>query len=333
MLLVNILICPLTYSYPTTIVKGYRTCISCHTTASGGTVLNDYGRSMASDFMSTFSKEDEAEDYLKNIDYRLNYRHLVIDNQSNTLSFPMFLDGEVSLRTDRVTLNVSRGIYSRERIPETRQSFIQYQPFNNFTVRAGYFMPTFGIMTNDHSLYIKKSNGLGRGSESYNLEIWLYKKNWFQSFFTVSAPSFRFTSTEENFYRLGTPIGNRFRAKIGLLPIKKTEIGFSFLWNVKELETYGFYAKSAPFNNKFYTIGELDIGRSALQRMGYVRSGYFMWKGMDFFAELDSLQNDLENVNKLYIGLDWSIRPRFEIGIKISLLKQYPSQYQLHGWL
>jgi len=287
---------------------------------------------MSSDFMSTFAKEDEAKDFSDVIDYRANYRHLVLDGPFELQHFPMLADIEVSMRLSRAMLiDASYGVYSRERIPETRTSFVQFEPTNYMTIRAGYFMPVFGIMTNDHSLFIKKNNRLGRGSESYNLELWGYKKNLFQSFYTVSSPAFRFTSTEENFYRLGTVQGNTHRVKIGYMGINRTEIGISAK-AVREVDTYGMYIKTAPYNNKFYTFFELDYNRLFEQRLDYFRAGYFIWRGMDFFIETDGLTSEFTKERKTYLGLDWSIRPRFEISLKFAFSNQYADQYQFHSW-
>ena len=295
-------------------------------------MLNDYGRAMAADFMSTWSVEDEAIEFIKgessSFDIGLDYRHLALQSkESGFTHFPMLLDFDCAYHLGNLTLAGSVGYYSRNRIFESRENYGQLRLFQRTTIRAGYFMPTLGINTNDHSLSIKRIAGLSRGSESYNIELWDAGK-YYEIFYTVSAPSFYLESADKNFYRLATQEGTQaHRLRISILPIKRHNVGLNFFTS-EFAKMRGVFYQGSLFK-KQYLFYEYNFTEN--QGALYARFGYFLFRGFDLFWEADQSKNRFSSTRNSYVGFDWMVRPRFEISLKISL-GDSPSQYQAHLW-
>lgn len=289
-------------------------------------MLNDYGRAMSADFMSTWSFEDEAIEFIKgessSFDIGLDYRHLVL-NSDELVHFPMVLDFDGAVHIQNLTLAGSVGYYGRQKIFESRENFAQFRLFQRTTIRAGFFMPNLGIGLNDHSLGIKRIAGLSRGSESYNLELWAAGK-YYELFYTVSAPSFYIESADKNFYRLAS---QTHRLRFSFLPIKRHIVGFNFLTSEFQKMRGLFYQGSLFKNQYIFYEYNADESQSAL----YARFGYFVFRGFDLYYEADESKNDFGSVRNSYLGLEWMVRPRFELSFKLSL-GEAPSQYQTHLW-
>lgn len=326
-------------AWPQTIVKGYRQCGACHAGSNaGGTAPNDYGRAMAAEFMSTWSnKYDENEFFVTSsqyIDYRVDYRHLYVSTPIGASSYPMLLDVDLILHVAPLAFYVSGGLYSRERNFQSRTSFIKYQPFKSLSFRAGYFMPHFGIGTNDHSLFIKKQALLGRGSETYNIETWGYLKDWFQVFYTVSAPKFRLTNRKtDNLYKLMTPYyETKHFVKAGYIGFSDTEIGINVKRGSIVTEMVGAYIKTAPFITPYYLLAEHDVDTIRETSVTYARLGLYK-KGFDIYFELDRRAERIQVDKKFWLGLDWMFRPHFQVSLKVDLANSGNIQGQWFEWL
>lgn len=322
------------YSYPTTITK-YRTCKTCHLTASGGTILNDYGRGMSEAFMSTWSTEDEAREFFiddsSSFDWGMDYRHLTLSGGrlGSPVNFPMVLDFDGAIHVNpKLTLVGSIGYYGSERVLESRENYGQLELFKTSTLRFGYFISNLGINTNDHSLAIKRIAGLSRGSETYNIELWNLN-DWFQTFYTVSSKEFYIENGDKNFYRIATPDGSQaHRLRFSTVMVPKWEFGFNYLTS-DDYKMNGIFVKGSLFKDQ-YIFYERDVAEN--ETAIYARTGYFIFKGFDFFTEFDTYQNSVSRFTNLYFGFDWMVRPRIELSFKINL-GQGEDQGQMHLWL
>lgn len=278
-------------SYPRTILKGYRTCGVCHNTPSGGTALTDYGRKVVEEW-STFSINNEMLEAVrynfKNIDYKLRLRTL----HSPEINIPMVADLEIAGYWRRMVIDLQGGFYSRTMILESRQYFLGFSPVKGFQLRSGYFFPAIGLLTNDHSLPIKKFMGLGRGSEAYTTELWLWRKKFGQTFLSVS-------SNEQ--------LSRTIRARLSLFLGKKSELGLSLQGN-NNLDIVGAFIRFSRWGT--YTLYEVNRRLSGDQ-VYHLRWGFYPLKGLDVNVSRDE---QLSGTN--YIGVNWMVRPGFEFSFK-----------------
>lgn len=327
------------YSWPQTIVKGYKNCASCHTASAGAisSVVNDYGRAMSADWMSTWSSPSDENEFFfdssKYVDLRINYRHLMIPDEINGgfVNFPMLLDGQLAVHVNNyLSGEIGVGMYGRDRKIESRLSFINLKIAKKFFIRAGYFMPTFGLGFNDHSLSIKKYTGLSRGQESYNIELFSGYYN-FDIFYTASAPGFKFNSYENQYLLLTEEERRNHWLRIGYNGIYRTVIGLNYK---KEFvnDIIGAYFKTAPFYQPWYFMGEYDHFRLTRNSVAYARLGFYKI-GIDGFLEYDQFSDKFSTDRKLFIGIDWMFRPHFQLGIKVDVLNGFKLQSQWFSWL
>ena len=90
---------------------------------------------------------------------------------------PMQADVELALQSPyatNLTLDVSGGVYGPERKPEYRRYYLKAVLSPTVGVRAGRFLPAYGVNLPDHTTATRQGLGLGEGAESYNAEaFWL----------------------------------------------------------------------------------------------------------------------------------------------------------------
>lgn len=309
-------------SFPEVIAQGYFRCGTCHIHHTGNTYLNDYGRAMSADFMSTWSTEDEASiGEIPGLSLGADYRHLFMDDYNA----PMKLDFGGAFTYSSLTTMFSAGYFSRSRRWQSRENWIKLAlPFSS-SVRAGFFMPDFGINTNDHNLAIKRIAGLSRGSETYNLE-WMIAHKRFQASYTSSINDFRF-HPKEAAYRLGVRGLQTDRLKLEYY-FPRYAIGLNYLTGFKRL--YGIFFRVNP-KKDMYLMLESSHGQD--EAAFYGRIGWFAHRGIDTYFEFDKSENLFSNYSNLYFGLDWMVRPRFRLSLKLGLGRNVKSYYQTHLWL
>jgi hypothetical protein len=288
--------------------------------------------------ISTWAVEDEAMEFIVTendfIDYKFRYRRLYLKLPETTVNIPMLFDYECAYHNKGLTFNAGYGWYGREGVAESRSNFVQYKVTRWLYVRGGFFLPTYGLGTNDHSLKIKRNLGLGRGQETYNIETYLFWKKYSRLFITASAPSYRFSSKEPGLYEIITPYNTtEYRVKWGFFLGKKTELGLSALGTRKAPEFYGAFLRTAPFGKKFYGMFEIDYNRIFEETVSYARLGYLVYRGFDIYYEYDASSSELLEDIDQSIGVTWNIRPRFQVSFKINFESDKAQQFQYYGWL
>lgn len=313
-------------AYPQLIAKGYPRCGTCHIHETGNTLLNPYGRAMAAEFMSTWAREDEASigepEYFS---LGADYRHLFIDDEN----VPMLMEFQLALHYSHITTTISSGYFSRTETWENRDSWAKLAlPFHTF-VRAGYFIPSYGINTSDHSLAIKRLPGLGRGSETHNIELGLSNKI-VQIIYTNSSSDFNFRP-KGTAYRLGTEGGSVTR-RLSIESFLNANVSLGANYHSGFQNIYGLFLRASPLKNMYMLI-EADNVRGQDTRAFYARFGYFVYRGIDAYLEIDEYADPFFNYSNQYLGIDWMVRPRFELSLKISLGEDGKSYSQTHLWL
>lgn len=288
--------------------------------------------------MSTWSVEDEAMEFglweTEHVDYRVNYRHLYIDAPEGAVEFPMLADAEVALHYGPLSLNLGFGQYSRYKTEESRSNYLQFRLSSFYILRAGFFMPTYGLGTNDHTLQIKKGFGLGRGSERYTVENYFFINKTVQVFLSAASYNFNLSSNDTGSYELGTLADEtQYFSRVSAFLSKKSEIGFSVQGTAPDMMgVIGVFGRWSPWETA-YLLAEHNQNKERSREASYVRFGGFVYRGVDLYYERDSLINlGVENTSE-YVGLDFAIRPRFNLSLKIALDSGAPNIYQFHGWL
>lgn len=311
--------------YPQTIVHGYQNCVSCHATNDGGDTLRDYGRAMSEAFMSTFAHEGEARELLglgeiDALDFGLDYRNIEVKNVNTKISngFEMYKVGQLVFRHAGLSISGSYGSFGRERKIETRQYFLGYHldhSGHNLDVKLGYWMPTIGLGSNNHDLYIKKAQGLGRGQERFGRQV-SYLNSWFELKYLEAYKDFSLQKRSDNVLAL----------KSETAPEQYLEIKFKKIEGID----FGLYARGQAGNTtlqgasirlgkgRTYLLGEMNQNPKTKLQASYLRTGAFLFRGFDGYFERQTLETTKGLEETKAVGFAWMLRPRLEYEASLS---------------
>ena len=177
-----------TKAFVENVTKGYPNCMACHVSATGGGLLNDYGRSLSKELMSTWTPFTHFEDpyygALKNkaqVKFGGQYRAIQIHAQNDQVKlkrqFTMQNNVEFGIKYAEAfvvaTLGTKEGPDNTPDKNEflSERHYIQWVTSPDTQVRAGKFRQHFGINQPNHTRFTKASTGFGSYSESYNLDV------------------------------------------------------------------------------------------------------------------------------------------------------------------
>lgn len=180
------------FAFPEMVRHGYTNCTSCHTSPSGGGILNPYGRSTSQAVLSSYGQERESlpmfgvaplpeafqiQAFVRGIQ---TYQDTA-QARSGDSQF-MQADLEASAVVNQWTVVASGGLdpnYLSGK-PTTdnklfsREHYVMYRPkgetWENLSLRLGKFMMDYGIHEPDHTVSTRQGLGWGPYAESYNLE-------------------------------------------------------------------------------------------------------------------------------------------------------------------
>ena len=180
------------HAYPEMIRHGYVNCNTCHISQNGGGLLNDYGRGLSRELMATWKSADEKtakehlfgygvlsdtpiEKWLKlGGDVRTVYVYENTDKLTQARTIFMQGDFEAGVSVQKWTALATAGLQQVKPGDNltfiTRRHFLQYSLSDEINIRAGKFVPSYGINTADHVTLTRASLKLGVNYESYNLE-------------------------------------------------------------------------------------------------------------------------------------------------------------------
>lgn len=165
-------------AFPENIRHGYPSCASCHVSGpAGGGALTPYGRNAAATFLSTWAAKDE-----ENLASGLvplpswlavggDQRSVIAQTSAGRRFVPMQYDAELAVSpVPELTVAGSAGLYGPDHQLEYRRLYAKLSFADTLAVRAGRFMPAYGIGWPDHRLPTRQGLGFGEGRESYNTE-------------------------------------------------------------------------------------------------------------------------------------------------------------------
>ncbi len=162
------------FSFPENLREGYPSCTSCHVSPGGGGVLTPYGRGASETFMSTWAKEGEGK-FLYGLVPLPDY--LMLGGDARGVWAPKFIPMQQELEmavyspaSPALTLDVSAGRYDETRGLQYRRYYLKAMLSDIVGLRAGRFIPVYGINTPDHTTVTRQGLGFGEGQETYNLE-------------------------------------------------------------------------------------------------------------------------------------------------------------------
>jgi hypothetical protein len=184
------------FAFPELVRRGYTNCVSCHVSPTGGGLLTDYGRSLSRELLSTWGAEGEerfAYGLVKPPSwlrlggdfYGLEYGSEELDGTYPSSFVLMQADLEAAVTLGNWTADATLGrldtaIFQGQSDWISRRHYLRFKPRDELSIRAGRFLPAFGILFPDHAIAVREGLDLfdlGRNEETYNLEAsWLGEK-------------------------------------------------------------------------------------------------------------------------------------------------------------
>jgi hypothetical protein len=352
--LIRFVFVSLAHAYPEMVRHNYVNCTSCHVSPSGGGILNDYGRELSKEVLSTWSKDGEQAfiyGFLKskeNLKLGGDYRSAVIYQDQPSFKeirgIQMQADVEAALVQDKWVALATIG-YQDPRVVQvwsdhtiSRRHWIGWKPSEKTLIRTGRFMIPYGINIPEHVTTIRRGLGFDQSAETYNIGFDIEDEKW-------SA------STTLNLGRIDQPSLNREQgvALTAAIPIgESAKLGYSYLWGTSSLASRNLMGPYVllGFSSRLYLLSELYFQFKSTPSIGsttggvnYQKLGYELMQGLVLYGTQEWSKLDFSNPNSLQtnygLGVQFFPRPHFEFNFSyqkqlISALSSTPFDF---AWL
>lgn len=305
----------------------YPNCIACHESPSGGGLLTPYGRTISSSVLSTWGNEKEARSFYgafdnKHINNWLNVggdlRGLQLHTNSKTAMMGRFIRMQTGVEAAVKFLNFKFVTFFGKQEAghmvrgESIRHYLEYMPTDEVSLRAGRFVPNYGLNIPEHTLATRKGLGFDQGSERDQVEfMWNGENLNISSSYSQSVTSASRKSQEK-----------ALAAQVNYTIFDSYRLGTSFWLGKENQKTRQIYGVNAVlgFTNKFYYLSEFGLQSSFERKRGlfhFSKLGYELLKGFHFIALEEYKKSDLSDSKSLLnahgIGFQWFPRPHFDI--------------------
>lgn len=308
-------------AFPENFRKGYTSCASCHVAPSGGGTLTPYGRMTAEDAFSMFSYEGSSEPSL-GLFYLPEWLGIGGDIRTLTISreniqgstfkkFLMQADLEVALHlSDQISIVGSAGVYNLPLPLEpfidveyvSKKHYLLLKPSKRFSLRAGTFMPAYGLLLDDHSANIRQGLFFGSSGERLNLELGLYGSKG-EVIAALVLP-------DEEKNKIGA-----FAGRASWYINAKNQLGFSLFYQEDDSLAAGVFLMTSL--GPLYSLSEYDIkyipDPFAINYYTYSRLGAEIIEGLNIFILYTNTSTATQDISTLGYGFQLMPFPHLEI--------------------
>lgn len=333
------------FAFPDMVRHGYTHCTACHTTLVGGGLLNEYGRSLSRELLSqpTLGGKPPAEGdenfFYGTIqtppwlnmggDIRLLQTFVESKQASKGRFMIMQVDIDAAFQLSerwRAFLSVGRteprksDATAKDYVTSPRH-WIEYllsspDSPERWTLRAGRFMPAFGIAFAEHTFFTRRFLDFAPGQERTAAELAWMNDRWSVIATGIFAQSaFNQLKTEKGgALQIASAVGEKSKLGLSLYQTDREDNGLKWRRSI-----YGLFAHLG-FSKDWYGLLEVDRPRGADGQWGLVETfklGYEMRQGlhligMQEFANLDT-SNANPKMEALGVGAEWFPRPHWDL--------------------
>lgn len=346
-------------AFPDLSRHGYPNCTACHVSPSGGGLLNEYGRELSKEILSTWAFEGEqkfAYGILPDQDKVLLgafFRGVQFHKETIAVrqGYPIFMqaDAEVGIQTQYATVvgSVGReeiGTSSEPKGKTFSRRHYAMAKFNEHTLRFGKFQRMFGFGDPDHRLYVHAITGFIQDREAYHVEY----------AYAGEVIGFNFTQTLD---KLGSSTTNdREGATAGTISaflFEHNKIGISVLHSAQTLvkpETnrwavspWGLWQWTNQIysNHEFVwnTKNDITADKKTKSWATSHKLHFEVAQGAIPFLDWEWSQTDRSSdatqKHNFGLGFDWFPRPHFNIQVagQREVLRRNPDDPIYFAWL
>lgn len=313
------------YAYPEMIREGYASCGACHYSPSGGGQINQYGRSIAGDTLSTWGTPQAAETFfgafnIAPLDLQANSRYLYHHYKDDQVEINQrfFMEKSVSLTwnpAENVSLLMSGGLYGPDPKKVEYRTYFGVVHMGPAWVRVGRFLPSFGYEIDDHTKAIKEF--LGQGKETVNAEV-----GYAHKYFEVTLA--RVFGEQPNLSLGDAPAvqqvadWNGYTGKVNFFLARGVQVGVSEALTddgTKKSHITSYHAFAGY--HKIYSLMEYQVFAPDDKR-GYFMAGFEIFKGFHIRTEVDKTETKTETFGTIR----WWPYPHMDLQLTGSNIQQ-----------
>lgn len=330
-LLIALGFAPAAIAFPELIRHGYTQCTACHFSPSGGGILTPYGRQLSAELLSTWSYKNESqilhgltEKDLSALglhfggDVRAVQVHKKNDRFKYGRLFVMQADVQVAYTQGPFVGVMSVGEIENpagDEFQGNMNSTTYYGLLNlndHMAVRAGRFLPQYGLNVPDHTVGIRSGLGLGPGYQLDTLEFSYLSEHW--TAFVAHARSLPEVAQESKEFVRSAHLAYTLK--------ERYKLGVSHWYSESSAaDVRRFYGLNAMlgFTERLFTLFEADLLHEAAGdgAYGYARLGYEVFRGVVPYVQYERRHADLklsDGAASHYIaGFNFFPRPHFEL--------------------
>lgn len=349
-LLISLIFTPLAaLAYPELTRHGYSQCIACHVSPSGGGVLTSYGRQLSGEILSVWSSKGETgvlhgavpdlseKGWLIGGDVRSVQTHREDSRSKSGRYFLMQANLSLAVQKGPMTAMVSVGQIENPMVGyiqgnfNATQYYGMYQLTDTLSLRAGRFMPQFGLNSPDHTLKTKSGVGLRPGQQMDTVEAAWLGEQWTAFVAQAHSPHEVGDRNQESArtFHLAYAFLDRFK------------VGASHWYGEQAANVRRIYGVNAilGFTHRFFNLTEInhnyETGRRGMH--GMTRFGYEPFQGFVPYVQYQHQVEDLNHpqANRHYaLGANFFPRPHFEITGQWARVRQHTvSSWADEGYL
>lgn len=319
--------CPRARAFPENVRQGYPTCGACHLAGTGGGILTLYGREKAQSSLSTFAHEEPLDEYPESVLVGGDFRYLSYDYDGRHRDFIMVARASLAINPlEPLWFVATAGQYGEASQLEYREMYARADVFGDLlSIRAGRFMPVYGIGFDDHTLASRRLLGFGDGGERYAVEAstrtGVAELALTQSFGAngrlAMANGFTYSTYDET----------ASIARASVYPTDRMQFGLSGLYAIgqaSERRSYGGFAMYSPADWSYIMadINRINPGPIVATTI----MGVEPYRGLTIAATHEQVDSDSS------YGLLFKLYPHPHIGL-IARVKERYSLLMVHLWI
>ena len=319
------------WAFPELIRHGYAQCTACHVSPSGGGVLNQYGRQLSAEVLSTWSYENEEQFLHSKVGKTLGEKGILFGgdirgiqthekdpNQEQNKTFLMMADIEGAYQTGAFTGVLAIGEITKVGDGGIHGNFYSPEYYgllkitDEIGVRAGRFLPAYGINFPDHTLVIKEMfGGVVPKFQFDTVEASYLGEHW--TVLATAARSNLATQIKKQEYVNTANVSYNF--------MNSMRVGASYWAGTGPNISRRFFGPNAilGITSRFYNMTELDYETQSAHDglYGLTQFGYEVCKGLTPYIQYQRQHDnvsDLTTLTERYgAGAHFYPRPHWEL--------------------